>query len=287
MERFVKWVRRYPAVAGLLAAVLLSLAGGIALSTWFALDAREQARQANEEKRLANEARDEAEINLARGWLRPVGPSRFDGNTFELDALWEVARSPRDRVRLRFLEEALAGRATAAQLDNRREWAVHAAVGLDPEKRRQAERLLRSKLQAPATAPEVRWVCARVGVALGGCDQAFARDAAGAILEALGKNDASYEFLELAEALAGALDRLPPSEAGPLADRAVARLVDVLATMNDASFGLEWPVRGVWPLAGRLPPERARPLARRADCPPRRRWPGGCGPWRTACCFRT
>jgi tetratricopeptide (TPR) repeat protein len=46
LERAVRWSRRKPAVAGLLAAVVLSLLAGAAVSTWFALAARGQARQA-------------------------------------------------------------------------------------------------------------------------------------------------------------------------------------------------------------------------------------------------
>ena len=47
LERGVRWVRRNPVVAGLAAGLVLVLTTGIVASTLFALDAREQARQAD------------------------------------------------------------------------------------------------------------------------------------------------------------------------------------------------------------------------------------------------
>jgi hypothetical protein len=59
-ERALKWVRRNPAVAALTAAVVVTLSGGAAVSTAFALQAREEAGRADERTREADWERDAA-----------------------------------------------------------------------------------------------------------------------------------------------------------------------------------------------------------------------------------
>ena len=46
-----RWIRRNPGVSGLLLCVVLLLVGGSVVSTWFGLDAREQAKEAQEARR--------------------------------------------------------------------------------------------------------------------------------------------------------------------------------------------------------------------------------------------
>jgi WD40 repeat protein len=70
-ERALKWARRRPAVAGLLAAVAASLVFGAAASTGFAIDAHNQARRAKEaadaaERRAEAEALAHAQAEAAR-----------------------------------------------------------------------------------------------------------------------------------------------------------------------------------------------------------------------------
>src|SRR5262249_26014252 len=93
LERSAKWVRRNPVVSGLAAAVLLTLTGGIAFSSYFAYHASVQAGQAREneiqalnneesarqERAVAVKARDDlASINqrllssTARSLIRPL-----------------------------------------------------------------------------------------------------------------------------------------------------------------------------------------------------------------------
>ncbi len=60
MERAVMWAQRNPTVAGLLLAVVLVLLGGIAGSTWFAFQSREQAREAQDQRQKAREAEQDA-----------------------------------------------------------------------------------------------------------------------------------------------------------------------------------------------------------------------------------
>ena len=75
LERGVRWVRRNPVVAGLAAGLVLVLTTGIVASTLFALDAREQARQADaqaqETKREALEKDRQATLaRVAEGQAR-------------------------------------------------------------------------------------------------------------------------------------------------------------------------------------------------------------------------
>jgi WD40 repeat protein/tRNA A-37 threonylcarbamoyl transferase component Bud32 len=60
-ERGWRWVRRNPGVALLLACIVVALAGGSVVSTWFGLDARQQAITARYQEGLAEEARARAE----------------------------------------------------------------------------------------------------------------------------------------------------------------------------------------------------------------------------------
>ena len=129
VERLVKWARRRPAAAALLAGLIAVLAAGTAVSTYFAVEAGRRTAQADasaaqaraDEKttrektalihgreEAANQARQEAEATTARGLLRtlaaqPTGPA----DDVEMDALWDLAESRGDSAHTRFLDEAL------------------------------------------------------------------------------------------------------------------------------------------------------------------------------------
>jgi hypothetical protein len=172
VERAVKWVRRRPVVAGLLASLALALTTGAAVSTYFAVQADHRANEAEtnagiarKEKAEADKARGQAEETLARSLLRPLGHMESEPNHIELEALWELAES-RDRVRQLFLEHALERPTMARQLRNQRELAVHAAVGLDVAKRRQLEAILLQRLGDETTDWKMRgdaaWVALEI-----------------------------------------------------------------------------------------------------------------------------
>src|SRR5262249_28359008 len=114
------------------------------------------AMAAKNDLEKANEA---LETTLARGLLRPLGvhapppgqPSVPLADA-EFEALWELAESRSERLGYRFVEQAVSGPATTQQvttrqLRNRAEWALHAAVGLNPRKRADVERVLGGRLQ--------------------------------------------------------------------------------------------------------------------------------------------
>jgi serine/threonine-protein kinase len=130
-----KWARRNPTVAGLLGAVGLSLMGGTVTTyvQYRAAEANAGAKEAALER--VGKERDTAEVALARGLCRALNTDPDKPLTeIERDALWELARAD-DRVRLRFVEEALRLRRSAQQFGNRGEFALHATIGLDKDRR--------------------------------------------------------------------------------------------------------------------------------------------------------
>jgi serine/threonine protein kinase len=164
VERVIKWARRRPAAAGLLLALVL----GTAVSSYFAVQASRQATEARisagladeqkaralQKEKEAIEAGEQLEETLARSLLRPLGliDYVYSGgstqiNNGELDALWELAESPRDRLHRLFLEIALQRPATTRQLRIRSELAIHAAVGLDLARRQRLEEMLLHRLK--------------------------------------------------------------------------------------------------------------------------------------------
>src|SRR5262249_920529 len=62
-EKAAKWVRRNPVVAGLLAALVLVLVAGTAVSLYFAIDASQQAEQAHDNETKAKRHAEVAKRN--------------------------------------------------------------------------------------------------------------------------------------------------------------------------------------------------------------------------------
>ena len=165
-ERAVKWVRRNPVLAGMTAAVALALLGGTGVSTYFAIDAREQAGLAKKheddaiakgnELESANDdlkrSRDDLETTAARSLLRPLGSQGGDApvTDTEWDAVWELAANRSGRLGYRFVEEASAKPGSSRQLRDRAALALSAAVGLDERRRAEVEALLLARLDDPA-----------------------------------------------------------------------------------------------------------------------------------------
>jgi hypothetical protein len=143
LGRLVRWCRRNPVVAGLMGAVAATLLAGTGISTYFAVEANHRRMQAEAaEKSMEKEA--------ALGLLGPLDPNGEGNlNQPEADALWRLAGTESESLRLRFLEEALNSETTTAQLRQRAKWAVHALVGLDTRRREMVERLLGEALRDP------------------------------------------------------------------------------------------------------------------------------------------
>jgi hypothetical protein len=175
LERVGKWAHRNPAVAGLLAAVALVLLGGIAVSTYFAVAEAHQAELASNNEVAALKAKAELEnaneellTTAARSLIRPIGLQIGRWPLSELltipeeEAFWELACHRDNRLRYRFVKEALRGPVTTRQLKNRAEFALHAALGLRESQRAEVQRIIIRQLQNPkveqGTAPIWRWL---------------------------------------------------------------------------------------------------------------------------------
>jgi tRNA A-37 threonylcarbamoyl transferase component Bud32 len=239
-------------------ALAAALVLGTAISIYFALDARQWAKSANDnatdarnKERVANVAREQTEEVLARSLLRPLGHGTGPVNDIELDALWELAESPSDRVRLLFVESAVEIPAKARQLRHRAELALHAAVGLDRKRRQQVEGILLGRLRDDSASRALR-----EEVALAAAQATPSSELSGAaayiLTEALAKETNPNSRQALTQELRAVAARLGPEEAG-----AAARvLTDVLAkeTIPRAKQGL---AEGLGALAARLGPEEA------------------------------
>ena len=79
--------------------------------------------------------------------LDPNGAEKL--NQPELEVLWRLASTTNERVRLRFLDEAMRTEGRASQLRHRMAWSIHGAVGLDSQRRVRAEQLLAQGLKDP------------------------------------------------------------------------------------------------------------------------------------------
>ncbi len=178
LERGYKWVKRNRVVSGALAAAVLALLTGAALSVAFGLDARGEAKRADGERNDAVAARNDlAKANtdlgkandelggalarehkanddltgaLARALLGPVESQRGTQQRLsppEIPAFWELASNRGRAVNLRFLEEATRTPAGCLQLANRAEFALHAAIGLDCALRDRVDQLFLTRLR--------------------------------------------------------------------------------------------------------------------------------------------
>jgi tRNA A-37 threonylcarbamoyl transferase component Bud32 len=150
LGRFARWCRRNPLVAGLTAAVAAALLAVTGLALFIAVQANDRANAESAERQRAQAAEDDLERTLARSLVGPLDPKgKQELNQPEIGALWELAGTNNERLRLRFLEEALRAETTARQLRHRAPWFVHGAVGLDSQRRARAEQLLAEGMTNP------------------------------------------------------------------------------------------------------------------------------------------
>jgi tRNA A-37 threonylcarbamoyl transferase component Bud32 len=154
--RFTRWCRRNPVVAGLTGAVAAALLAVTGMAIYVAVHERA-------ERERAQSAEDDLERETVQSLLGPIDPKGAETlSQPEIDAAWRLAGTKNEKLRLRFLEEALRSEDTASLLRVRAEWFVHAAVGLDHDRRARAEQLVAkgmSDLDKSLTQrSEIAWV---------------------------------------------------------------------------------------------------------------------------------
>jgi serine/threonine protein kinase len=290
LERGWRWCRRNPALAAALSAVAASLLLGALVATGFAIEASNRAeaetaarqdavnkeRIAEEQKQAAEEARrnlaistDKLLTSVANSLLRPLalnvqpkqpepGKPKPPGgvieplNDAEIEALRELAETPTPQLRLRFLSEALATPAQIRQLRIRAPFALQAAVGLDLQRRKEAQRLLMEHA-AGKISPEEEVDVALILAALRCSDAPSAREAVALFNRAMSKTTDPGIVQQLAEGFAGAAAHLEPGEAAAILTQVMSK------TMNDDAL---WPlVRGLQIVSARLEPRDAEEAA--------------------------
>jgi uncharacterized membrane protein (UPF0136 family) len=292
VERTWRWCRRNPALAAVNAAVLLVFTIGATVATVLAVGAveaqshaeqeevkaRQKEKQAQKDESEAVAARNDLEAandqlltSVAHSLLGPLGaqikpdlpaPPLDDP---ENEALWELASSPDDRLRMRFVEEALRDPLRTRQLASRAKLAMHAAVGLDEGRRKRVEKLLADRLQAKGTTAEQKRDVALLMVHLGIQDATLAGKAGLALADAISKTgeptaleewkDPSWSE-ELTQGVSALAAHMEQKKAAAVCGRAAANLNQALA----GTLSLKW-----WSgLARGLPALAARMEAREA-----------------------
>ncbi|MGH8070186.1 MAG: hypothetical protein ACRERE_34055 [Candidatus Entotheonellia bacterium] len=173
----------------------------------------------------------------------------------EVDRLWHLATSSH-AVRLSFLEQALETTGNATRFNRRADIATQAAVGLDPDRRRQAlSNIVLPCLQRPAAPQSIKTSCSRIGLALsiGEERQKILVFLSETLIKAIAQATDREDRRELAFTLKAALRELTPAEG----QQAFTRLLAAIEQGTDRDQGeLLMDVLAV--VATKLPPAEAR-----------------------------
>jgi tRNA A-37 threonylcarbamoyl transferase component Bud32 len=273
LGRFTRWCRRNPLVAGLTGAVAAALVACTALAIYVAVQATERA---DAERKLRQDVQSRDDALEKETALSLIGPMDLNGGETlsqpEGEAAWRLAGTGDERLRLGFLEEALRTETTASQLRIRAEWFVHAAVGLDSQRREHAQQLLAEGLRDPdRSLPlrcEIAWIalglserespirqpCAEVlgegwasvqdrsfrdtwrAQVLAHADALAAADAVRLLRQALAQEKDAWARQQLAEGLAAVAGQLEPAEAARVCAEPARLLSQALAQEEDAEL---------------------------------------------------
>jgi hypothetical protein len=260
LERAVRWCWRNPALAAALTAAVVFLVGGAATASWFAVDASWQAGQARQNEAAAVQAsnklkqkNEELERTLARTWLSPLARRAGPLTEPEAAALGQVALQRGQPPAQRFLHEALTDPTLTPQLGARAEYVWQAALGLDRERRQEAEQALLVELRATGRDARQRGDLALAAGMLGDLSPETANLSAVALTRALAETRDAEVPRRLAVGLAAVAERLEPGVAVGTLIQALSQTTDLVAQRSLAS-GLPAALAGLEPedAVGRL-----------------------------------
>jgi hypothetical protein len=306
-ERVAKWMRRNPTAACLSAVTALALLAGTVVSLLFGVEARRKAKEleqqaiqlqaqtiaAQKNARRAEENEKEVGRVLVSGLLIPIGrnPHRLTDplDAAEADAVRQLRSAPAP-LRLQLLETALRDPETARRVGRRADWVAQAIVACDRALRADVARLVVRRIQEPGAPQDVRFACARLGLAVNLADRAWAERSADALvvalrdplLERFDLRPPQDDYAPLAAALAAVSERLPPTRA---ADR-TARALEVFLTRLRSPAGKVFAYQQLGQAVVALSPaldaaaaaraaEALGAMIRQPDCHPIR-WPSLC-----------
>jgi tRNA A-37 threonylcarbamoyl transferase component Bud32 len=249
LGRLTRWCRRNPAVAGLSAGLVVALLSVTAVSVALGLQARGLAAVEREGRIRAEQDTDDLLTETALGLIGPLDPTGWERlSQPEVEALWRLGGTANERLRLRFLEEALRTESAASRLRHRAAWCVHGAVGLDPRRRARAEQLLAEGLRDPGKGLRHRTEIAWAALELSGRGSPIER----AAVEAIGQGWAA----EKSPGARDAWQKLLVARADGIAPECAARLLNqALAQEKDGQARL-YLAQGL-AVAGRLEPAEA------------------------------
>ncbi len=265
-ERGWRWCRRNPVVAGLLAAVAITLLAGTTGTTLFAVVAgirADEATRARQDVERTNEAlgrsREMLEQTAARGLLGPLGSSPPSGrdqtavlSAAEIEALWELSATPDEALRRRFIREGIRDKRATEQLQSRAAFALHAAVGLDSRRRDDVERILLERLNAEGTPPEHQITLALTLAQFDGLSPSASLRAAEILTKAIRETTDIARMLLLARGLHSLAARMEPQ----VAATAAAGIVQTMETADDPRQ-LGWLSSALAGAAARMEPGEA------------------------------
>jgi len=262
IERGVKWIGRNPVVAGRAALLVLALAIATPVSYQKFRETKAALDKADKALRKEAESNDRLLGSMARSLLRPLAVQvQADQplpplNEQEIEPLWELASTPEERLRLRFVEEALRDPSATRRLKDRSMFAFQAAVGLDRTRRLQVEALLGRRLQAKETSAEQQEQVALCLAHLGIRDRSLAGRTAVTLTQGLSKTTNPSALRSLAEALSAVSASLEPKEAAQVCGQAAATLIQALIRATDP-FAWQYLAEGLAAVSASLEPKEA------------------------------
>jgi hypothetical protein len=255
LERVVKWARRRPAVAALLAVsslAALTLAGviGTAAAVVYRKNqelegantqlthernhARDAEARARSEQQKTRAALEEVEAVLLDGLLRPLGHEYGAIAPAEKAALAEVARLRSDRVRVRLIERGLEQPEQAERLGRRSSEVIGAVVGQDAGRREAVREVLATHRQQPVRDLRTRLACVQLALALHETDATFVEEAPGVLLEAL-RRAGEISLPSLAQSSVTLAGQLEPAPRTHLTANAGQTVLDRLGRTQDVT----------------------------------------------------
>ncbi|HZZ80220.1 MAG TPA: CHAT domain-containing protein [Gemmataceae bacterium] len=184
----------------------------------------------------AESAAAETESNLAKEFFRPLGrQSALNGE--EVSALAELAALPdtQERVRIRFIEWALADAKNAQRLAGRAPVAMQAAVVLKRDRAERVAQILRARLVNQAESMQSRTAAALAIAELDLGDEESDQLAAGVLVESLNDSDQVLPKEVLIRSLASVTRSLPRDRAMVYIELAARCLTDALKNETNSS----------------------------------------------------
>jgi serine/threonine protein kinase len=276
-----KYARRYRTPLAIAAGVLLAAVVGIVIAFVQVNVAKNDAEQRRKDVEAANRElitkQNELEGVTARSWLLPLGMEPGPLRDTEIDVLSAVAANRDQRLTIRFIEEGTKEPRFTHRLGVRSEYAIHAAVGLDSQKRDAVEGLLVARLQADIVARESRSDLVRALTDLGDLSPSAVAVVAPILTQDIAKtkelttlralpeglppspaipdpgkwSQAEIAQLQgLVEGLSAVATRMMPQEAG----KAAAALTKIMATETDPK-ALRVLAEGLSAVAARMEPK--------------------------------